>query len=180
GIIAALIALATIVGKSVVEWASRFCGKRTTLLLWAAGIQTAAIVCVGLVSSFPLAVAFYLLAMASMGVWGPVRQAYMHGSIPSEQRASVISFDSLITSSGSVVGQVGLARLAQLQSLAAGYVVGGITTVLVMPIVLSLRHSGENTDVIVGEAGKRGACAAQGIPRVASLDTDAPVPVPKG
>jgi len=180
GIIAALIALATIVGNSVVEWASRFCGKRTTLLLWAAGIQTIAIVCVGLVSSFTLAVAFYLLAMASMGVWGPVRQAYMHGSIPSGQRASVISFDSLITSSGSVVGQVGLARLAQLQSLAAGYVVGGITTVLVMPIVLSLRHLGENTDVIVGEAGKRGACAAQGIPRVASLDTDAPVPVPKG
>ncbi|MDX1524555.1 MAG: UBP-type zinc finger domain-containing protein [Anaerolineae bacterium] len=44
GVIAALIALATIVGNSLVEWFTRYCGKRTTLLLWAAALQTVAAV----------------------------------------------------------------------------------------------------------------------------------------
>ncbi len=30
--IAALISVATIIGNSIVEWATRYCGKRTTLL----------------------------------------------------------------------------------------------------------------------------------------------------
>ncbi len=171
GIIAALIAGATMAGNFIVEWFTRFCGKRTTLLLWAAGVQTVAAVGVGLAGSFWLAVVLYLVVMAGMGVWGPVRQAYMHQVIPSEQRASVISFDSLVASGGSVFGQMGLGRLAQTQSIASGYVVGGLTTVLVLPVILVLRRLGEPADTIVGTAGKQGACAAQGLPNVSAVDT---------
>ncbi len=171
GVIAALIAVATMVGNSVVEWFTRYCGKRTTLLLWAAGIQTIAAVGVGLAGSFWLGVTFYLVVMGAMGVWGPVKQAYMHQVIPSKQRASVISFDSLIASSGSMFGQIGLGRLAQVQSIAAGYIVGGLTTGLVLPIVIALRRLDEPADIIVGEAGKQGACAAQGLPSVTAVDT---------
>jgi MFS family permease len=171
GVVAALIALATMAGNGLVEWLTRYCGKRTTLLLGAAGVQTAAAVGVGLVSSFWLAVALYLIVMAAGGVWGPVRQAYIHQNIPSERRASVISFDSLVANGGSVVGQIGLGRLAQVQSLAMGYVVGGFITILALPAVLLLRRLGEPADVIVGRAGQRGACAAQGIPAVAAVAT---------
>lgn len=172
GVVAALIALATMAGNSVVEWLTRYCGKRTTMLLWAAGIQTIAAVGVGLVSSFWLAVPLYLVVMGTMGVWGPVRQAYMHQNIPSEQRASVISFDSLVSSGGSVFGQIGLGRLAQTQSIAAGYVVGGSITILVLPVVLLLRRLNEPADIIVGTAGRQGACAAQGIPNVSAVDAN--------
>ena len=172
GVIAALIALSTIAGNSVVEWVTRYCGKRTTLLLWAAGIQTLAAVGVGLAGSFWLAVSLYLVVMGTIGVWGPVRQAYMHQNIASEQRASVISFDSLISSGGSMFGQIGLGRVAQMQSIAAGYVVGGLTTVLVLPVIILLRRLDEPADVIVGTAGKRGACAAQGIPNVSAVDAN--------
>ncbi|MFQ5612301.1 MAG: MFS transporter [Anaerolineae bacterium] len=171
GVIAALISIATMAGNSVVEWFTRYCGKRTTLLLWAAGIQTVAAVGVGLAGSFWLAVALYLVVMGTMGVWGPVRQAYMHQVIPSEQRASVISFDSLVSSSGSVFGQMGLGRLAQTQAIASGYIVGGLTTVLVLPVIVALRRLGEPADLIVGTAGKQGACAAQGLPNVSAVDT---------
>jgi MFS family permease len=172
GVIAALVALATIAGNSLVEWLTRYCGKRTTLLLWAAGIQTIAAVGVGLAGSFWLAVTLYLVVMGAMGVWGPVRQAYLHQNIPSAQRASVISFDSLVSSGGSMLGQIGLGRLAQSQSIATGYIVGGFVTVLVLPVIALLRRLNEPADIIVGTAGKHGACAAQGIPNVSAVDAN--------
>ena len=180
GVIAALISIATMAGNGLVEWFTRYCGKRTTLLLWAAAIQVVAVVGVGLAGSFWLAVAFYLVAMGTMGVWGPVRQAYMHQVIPSEQRASVISFDSLISSGGSVFGQIGLGRLGQAQGLAAGYVAGGATMVLVLPVIFVLRRLEEPADLIVGRAGKQGACAAQGLPAVSSVDANTHVVAAKG
>jgi predicted MFS family arabinose efflux permease len=171
GVIAALISLATMAGNSLVEWFTRFCGKRTTLLLWAAGIQTAAAVGVGLAGSFWLAVALYLVVMGTMGVWGPVRQAYVHQIVPSQQRATVISFDSLVASGGSMLGQTSLGYLSQARSISAGYVVGGLATAFVLPVIGILRRLDDPADIIVGTAGKRGACAAQGLPNVTAVDT---------
>jgi MFS family permease len=171
GVIAAFISLATIAGNSLVEWFTRFCGKRTTLLLWAAVIQTVATVGVGLAGSFWLAVALYLVVMATWGVWTPVKQAYLHQLVPSEQRATVISFDSLVGSAGSVLGQTALGRLSQTQSIAAGYVVGGLSTALVWPVVALLRRRNDEADLIVGTAGAQGTCAAKGIPSVSGVDT---------
>lgn len=173
GVIAALISVSTMIGNSVVEWTTRFCGRRTTLLLWAASIQTIAVVGVGLATSFWSAVLLYLVAMGTMGVWGPVRQAYMHQMIPSEERATVLSFDSLVTSSGSVLGQTGLGALAQTRSIAAGYVTGGLTIILVLPIIFWLRRRDDAADIIVGEVAQQGACAAHGIPSVSAVDTAA-------
>lgn len=178
GTIAALVALATIGGNGLVKLITRYCGKRTTLLLWAASVQVVAIVGVGLTSSFWVAVSLYLVNMLAMGLWSPVRQAYMHHDIPSEHRASVISFDSLVSSGGSMFGQLGLGHWAQSASIASGYLVGGATQLVVLPLVLMLRRLGEHADVIVGDAGKNGPCAAQGIPAVSSLDASPPVGEP--
>jgi predicted MFS family arabinose efflux permease len=120
-----------------------------------------------------LAVALYLVAMGATGVWGPVKQAYFHQEIPSEQRATVVSFDSLVSSAGSMLGQTGLGRLAQTYSLGAGYVVGGLVTAVAWPVVLVLRRRNDPSDIIVGTAGQPGACAAQGLPTVSSVDTTA-------
>ncbi len=69
-------------------------------------------------------------------------------------------------------GQIGLGRIAQTQSIATGYIIGGFTTVLVLPVIVLLRRLNEPADVIVGAAGKRGACAAQGIPNVSAVDAN--------
>ncbi len=171
GVIAALVALATIVGNAIVEWFARRCGKRTTLLLSGAGVFSAAAIGVGLVGSFWLAVGLYLLVMASMGILRPVKQAYLHQVIPTEQRATVVSFDSLVANGGGMLGQVGLGYLAQTRSIAFGYVIGGLTTLLALPVIATLRRLGERRDIIIGTAGSRGGCAGQGLPDVSSLDT---------
>jgi MFS family permease len=173
GVIAALISVFTILGNTLVEWFSQFCGRRTTLLIWAALISAIAVVGVGLTGSFWVAVGLYLLSMAAYGVLTPVKQAYMHKIIPSEQRATVISFDSLMASGGSMLGQGGLGYLVQIQSYSGGYVTGGLITLLALPILFVLRRLGKQTDYIVGEAGKSGVCAAQGLPDVATIDSKA-------
>jgi hypothetical protein len=38
-------------------------------------------------------------------------------------------------------------------------------------VVLLLRRRNDAADIIVGTAGERGACAAQGLPEVSGVDT---------
>jgi len=181
GVVAALIALSTIAGNALVEFFTRFCGKRTTLLIAAAVVPVAAAVGVGLVESFWPAVALLLVATGAAGVGAPVQQAYLHQVVPSSERATVVSSVSLVASAGGVGGQLGLGYVARAQSVAAGYVAGGLAMLLALPPLLLLRRIGERADVIIGRrAGKRGPCAAQGLPQVASVDTTArqPTPVP--
>ncbi len=171
GAIASLLALAMIAGNATADWFSRFCGKRTTLLLWAAGVQTVAAIGVGLAGSFALAVALFLVVALALGTAGPVKQAYLHQSIPSAQRASVTSFDSMFGNAGAVASQGGLGYLARARSIGEAYVVGGVATVLAVPLLYGLRRLGRPADIIVGErAGVRGPCAGQGVPEVAMVD----------
>ena len=169
--IAALLALAGIAGNGVVEWFTRYCGRRTTLLLWAAGIQTLAAVGVGLVGSFYTAVALYLVVMAAAGVMMPVKQAYLHQLIPSEQRATVVSFDSLVSSAASMGGQGGLGYLSRIRGIADGYVVGGALTIVALPLLALLRRAGTDADVIRGRGGVQGGSACDGLPEVSGVDT---------
>ena len=170
GVIAALIAVSTILGNVLVDWFSRFCGRRTTLLLWAAGIQTAAAVGVGFADSFWMAVGLFLIVTGAMGVTGPVKQAYLHQVIPTEQRASVVSLVSLVGNAGGVVGQSSLGLIARVRSIGDGYVAGGLATIAVVPLLLVLRARGERSDLIVGrKAGRRSSCAAQGLPEISQV-----------
>jgi MFS family permease len=171
GVVAAAIALATIVGNAVVDWFSQFCGRRTTLLLWASGVQSVAAIGVGVADSFWLAVIFFLFVAVAVGVTGPVKQAYIHEVVPSGQRASVVSFDSMMGNAGGVLGQSGLGYLSRARSIEEGYVAGGLATVLILPLLILLRFLGERTDIIIGKrAGRRATCAAQGLPPVTQVD----------
>jgi MFS family permease len=175
GFAASALAGAMIVGNVIVDRLSRFCGRRSTLLLWSAGAYTAAAVGVGLTDSFWLALGLMVVLASAMGVSGPVKQAYLHQVTAAEQRASVVSLDSMIGSGGGVVGQSGLGWLARAQSIEMGYVTGGLATILAIPLYWALRRVGGAPDYIIGEtAGVSAPCAAQGIPEVAGVDARAP------
>jgi len=175
GLVTAGIALSTIAGNQLVEVLSRRCGRRTTLLLGAATVETGAAVALGLVSSFWLALPALLLIMGASGVTSPVRQAYLHQVVPSDKRATVVSFDSMISNTGGVGGQVGLGALGESRSVGAAFVAGGIVTGLALPLLGRVRAIGGAPDRIVGtKAGVESPCAASGLPAVAAIET-APV-----
>jgi MFS family permease len=173
GVIASGVALSTMLGNAVVDYFARLCGRRTTLLVWAASIQTLAAIAVGLSPSFPLALTCLLVVTSTMGVIGPVRQAYIHKLVPREERATVVSFDSMVANLGGVGGQAGLGYLAQVRDYATGYVAGGAATVLAIPLFLGIRSLKEDADKIIGKAGKKSPCAAQGLASIGGVDDKA-------
>jgi MFS family permease len=174
GLVAAGIALSTIAGNQVVDVVSRRCAKRTTLLLWAAALQTCAAIVLGLTESFWVAVTALLLLTAGIGVTGPVRQAYLHQLIPTNQRATVISFDSMVGGVGGVGGQVGLGALGEARSVGTAFVVGGAATAAALPLIAAVRRIGGPADQIVGSrAGVDCGSAAKGLPNVALVDARA-------
>lgn len=170
GVITALMSLSMIGGNQIVELLTRRCGRRTSIILGASVVTSIASVVMGVTDSFWVAVPSFLLVTGSLGVITPVRQAYVHHVAPSEHRATVISFDAMVGSVGGVGGQLGLGRLADsaadpVTGFARGYVVGGLTTMVVWPLVWAARRRGGEADRIVGAAGVEGTCAAQGLPR---------------
>jgi predicted MFS family arabinose efflux permease len=172
GLVAAGIAMSTILGNQIVTFASRYCGKRTTLLLAAAALLSGSAVLTGLAGSFWVAVAGVLLMSLSLGVTGPVHSAYLHQVVPSGQRATVVSFDSMLSNAGSIGGQVGLGAVGEARSVGSAFVLGGVVTTAALPLLARLRRLGGPADAIVGErGGVESPCAASGLPAVSSVDT---------
>jgi MFS family permease len=171
GLVAAGIASSTIVGNQVVEVFSRYCGRRTTLLLAAGALETVAAVAVGVAGSFWIALPALLILTAGMGITSPVRQAYLHQLVPTEQRATVISFDSMVSGAGGVGGQVGLGALGQTRTVGSAFVVGGLATAAALPLLAAVRRIGGPQDRIVGvRAGTDSSCAAHGLPAIATVE----------
>jgi MFS family permease len=87
-------------------------------------------------------------------VWGtmfaamsPVRQAYLNSHIPSEQRATVLSFDNLLGSAGGVVIQPALGRSADVWGYGSAYLVSAVIQALAVPfLVLARRKPVEITE----------------------------------
>lgn len=152
GLIASLFALAGIVGNSLVKRLAQPGRKRTTLMLWAGIISSSTMVATGAVRSFWITVPIFLLGAVAFGVQQPVRQTYLHASIPTSERATLVSFDSLLGSLGSVGGQTGLGYLSQERSIPAGFVIGGLTTFLTIPLFTRLRALDEPADRITEDA----------------------------
>jgi len=174
GLVAAGVALSMIAGNQVVHVASRHCGRRTTLLLAAAAIQAGAAVVIGLAGSFWVALPALLLVSASVGVTSPIRSAYFHNVLSAEHRATVLSFDSMVSNAGGIAGQWGLGALGEARSVGAAFVAGGLASSAALPLLGRVRRIGGSPDRIAGiDAGLESPCAAQGIPVVSTLATPA-------
>jgi len=155
GLIAALFAVAGIAGNALVGRLAKPGRRRTTILLGAAAASTATMVATGAIRSFWITVPVFLLGAVAGGLLQPVRQTYLHASIPTSERATLVSFDSLMGSLGSVGGQTGLGYLSQERSVPVGFVVGGLATILALPIFGRLRALNEPADRITAEAPER-------------------------
>ncbi len=170
GIVTALLSLATIIGNTFVDWYTRHDGRRTTLMIGAILVFAFAMIGVGLVNDFYLAVAFLLVGMGSVGALGPVRQSYIHHVIPTQQRASVLSVDSMFGSAGGIVTQTALGQVALNANISTGYVIGGALTLVCVPLAWALRRMNGEADMIVVDAGHSGGQAAQGLPSITAVD----------
>jgi MFS family permease len=148
GLVAAIVAGAQILGGLAAPRIRRLFKRRTSALIATAGASALTLVAIGAVDDFwavlGLIVVWGLLFAASM----PIRQAYLNGLIPSRQRATILSFDSLMTSSGGVWAQPGLGRAADVWGYGPSYLVGGAISALALPALALSRHQDAPADTM--------------------------------
>jgi MFS family permease len=142
GLVAAIVAGAQIAGGVAAPRIRRLFERRTSALLVTAGLSVISLGLIGIVESFwavlGLIVVWGLLFAATM----PIRQAYLNGLIPSRQRATILSFDSMMTSTGGVWTQPLLGRSADVWGYAPSYLMGAGISVLALPcLALSRRQN---------------------------------------
>jgi sugar phosphate permease len=97
------------------------------------------LVVLGFIQVFWVALVLLALWAVIAAAGTPVRQAYLNDMIASKQRATVLSFDSLVGSSGGVVVQPLLGRAADVYGYPASVAVGGVIQLIAVPFLLASR-----------------------------------------
>jgi MFS family permease len=153
GLVAAIVAGAQIAGGIAAPRIRRLFRRRTSALIATAGLSVLALGLIGLVESFwaviGLIVVWGLLFAATL----PIRQTYLNGLIPSRQRATILSFDSMMSSTGGVWAQPLLGRAADAWGYAPSYLIGAGISILALPcLALSRRQNADADTVDVADA----------------------------
>ena len=153
GLAGAVVASGQIVGGAVALPLRKAFVRRTSYLLSATAASAFILGLIGLVSTA-------WAALALLGAWAilfatttPVRQAFINGLIPSEERATLLSSDNLFSSSGAVVIQPALGQVADARGWAASYLVTAGIQLLALPFVALARRTRAVSDTS-SEQGK--------------------------
>jgi MFS family permease len=140
GLSAAIVGGAQIAGGLLVARLSRSVRRRTTLLLGAIVASGLTLALIGLIPRFPIAVALLVVWGLLFATVTPVRQAYLNDLIPSEQRATGLSFDSLMGSGGGVVVQPLLGKAADVWGYPASYLCCAAIQLMGAPFIWLIRR----------------------------------------
>jgi MFS family permease len=161
GLAAAIVAGSQIVGGYLAPRIRALFHRRTSPLILGTSASALVLLLLGFTDAFW--VALFLLV-----VWGmifaalmPIRQAYLNGMIPSQQRATVLSFDSLMGNTGGVVIQPVLGKSADVYSYSTSYVIGAAIEILAVPLLFLSRREKSPSDVMVGQPEPVPAVAGQ-------------------
>jgi MFS family permease len=146
GLAAAIVGGAQIGGGMLVPHVARVFARRTSLLLTAVILSTATLATIGAVPRFSYAVALLVAWGLLFAIVSPVRQAYVNALIPSEHRATVLSFDSLIGSGGGVIAQPALGRAADVWGYPMSYTCSAAIQACAIPFIWLARREGAAAD----------------------------------
>ncbi|HMG29378.1 MAG TPA: MFS transporter [Jiangellaceae bacterium] len=140
GLAAAIVAGSQILGGYAAPRVRLLFKKRTTALILGTIVSSLILALLGLADAF-------WFALVLLVIWGlvfsaelPIRQAYLNDMIPSKQRATVLSFDSLMASSGGVVIQPVLGRAADVYSYSTSLVFGALIQLVSVPFLIGSRR----------------------------------------
>ena len=148
GLVAAIVAGAQIAGGFAAPRIRRLFHRRTSALIFTATVSVATLAVMGTVDNFyvvvGLIVVWALLSAAAL----PIRQTYLNGLIPSTERASILSFDSMMASLGGVGVQPALGRAADVWGYGPSYLIGAGISALAVPFIYLSRKQNAPADTV--------------------------------
>jgi MFS family permease len=148
GLAAAIVAGAQLLGGFAVPWVRRLLPRRTHFLISGAVMSVLMLAGIGLTDSFVVALVILTAWCLIAAIEEPMRRAFINPLIPSAQRATVLSFDSLVGSSGGVVIQPVLGRTADVFGYPASYLASAGIQALAIPFVILARLENAASDAI--------------------------------
>jgi MFS family permease len=161
GLAAAIVAGAQILGGLAAPRIRRVFRRRTSALIATATLGVVVLGLMGILQNFwvviGLVVIWSLIFAASM----PIRQTYMNGMIPSRQRATILSFDSMMGSAGGVWAQPLLGRVADVWGYGPSYVVGAAISAIAVPALVLSRRQNAPADTVQTVAAENGSGEAK-------------------
>jgi MFS family permease len=146
GLTAAIVAASQIAGGISAPFVRRLFKKRTTVLVLGIFVSAVALLCMGLIANFYVVLGLIVLWGLIAAAITPVRQAYMNSLIPSKQRATVLSFDSLLGSGGGVVSQPLLGKSADVWGYGTSYVISGVIQLGALPFLILANRLNKSAD----------------------------------
>ncbi|MFK4295729.1 MFS family permease [Arthrobacter sp. GAS37] len=146
GLAAAIVAGAQVLGGWLAPRIRRLVRKRTTVLILSGVVSALILVVLGFTNVFWVALALLTFWAMVDSAATPVRQAYVNDMIPSKQRATVLSFDSLMASSGGVVVQPLLGRAADVYGYSTSLAISGVIELIAVPFLVASRRQGSSAD----------------------------------
>ena len=150
GLVAAIIAGAQILGGIAAPRIRKLFHRRTTALLIMSTLGVAALALIGVIEAFAAVIALICVWGLLFAAEMPIRQAYINGMIPSKQRATILSFDSLMGSTGGVWAQPVLGRSADVWGYAPSYLLSAGIAALALPFIWLSRRQRNSADTMIG------------------------------
>ena len=80
----------------------------------------------GFIAFLPIILFAFILISFTRGVFGIIEEVYLHDNIPSEERATIISFISMVHSAGSGVGLLFSGYIAEQYSISVAWMISGL------------------------------------------------------
>lgn len=148
GLAAAIFAGSQIVGGLLVPYIRKTFHRRTSAVFAATFLAALMLAAIGFFQIFWAVIVFLVLFGLMFAGASPIRQTYINGLIPSEQRATVLSFDSLLGSAGGVGVQPLLGKVADVWSYPLSYASGAIIQACALPFILLARREKASADII--------------------------------
>ncbi len=139
GLAAALLSGAAIVGGALAPRVRGLFRRRTSVILLAIVSSALVLIGLGFVHNFWFAVVLVALWGIASALDDPVHRAYLNDMIPSKQRATVLSFDSLMGSAGGVIFQPALGRAADVGGYGTSMIWSGVISAVAVPFALLSR-----------------------------------------
>jgi MFS family permease len=140
GLVAALVAAAQILSGFLTPLIRRAFRRRTSALLTLEALAVVMLALIGLAGNFWVAIALIMLWALAAYVGTPIRQAYLNGMISSQERATILSFDSLINSTGGIVAQPLLGKSADVWGYQVSYLLSAAGSALALPFIARARR----------------------------------------
>jgi len=150
GLVAAIVAGAQILGGIAAPRIRRIFRRRTSALIAMSSLGVVTLALIGVIEVFAAVIALIVVWGLLFAAEMPIRQAYINGMIPSKQRATILSFDSLMSSTGGVWAQPVLGRSADVWGYAPSYLLSAGIAALALPFVWLSRRQRDPADTVVG------------------------------